>query len=152
LDPDNASTRPFYRVFEVVFDDAGYYSIQVSAENVCGTGNTYSEYISVSDNPYYYPYSNHSYYPNPASNILNIEIDAQVQSSAPATTAGKQLKQEKSYDLRLYDGQGALLRQQKAKGGTVQFNVANLPDGVYYLHIYDGSGNRPEMRQIVVEH
>jgi hypothetical protein len=97
-------------------------------------------------------YSPVSFYPNPASNTLNIEIDAQAQSSASATTAGKQLKQEKSYDLRLYDGQGALLRQQKAKGGTVQFNVANLPDGIYYLHIYDGVNEKPKMRQIVVEH
>jgi hypothetical protein len=30
--------------------------------------------------------------------------------------------------------------------------VANLPNGIYYLHIYDGVNAKPEMRQIVVEH
>ena len=45
-----------------------------------------------------------------------------------------------------------LLRQQKTKGGTVEFNVSGLTDGVYYLHVYDGVSETPEMRQIVVEH
>jgi hypothetical protein len=94
-------------------------------------------------------------YPNPASGIFTVDLE-QTTGSAPPQAAtvsvGKQRQPEKSYDLRLYDGQGALLWQQKAKGGTVQFNVANLPDGIYYLHIYDGVNEKPEMRQIVVEH
>ena len=28
----------------------------------------------------------------------------------------------------------------------------NLPDGIYYLHIYDGVTENPEMIPIVVEH
>ena len=47
---------------------------------------------------------------------------------------------------------GNLLRQKKTKGRTVEFNVANLLDGVYYLHIYDGVSENPEMIPIVVEH
>ena len=62
------------------------------------------------------------------------------------------MREEPVYDLRLYDGQGNLLRQQKTKGSTVQFNVSALPNGIYYLHIYDGVSDTPEMRQIVVEH
>ena len=54
--------------------------------------------------------------------------------------------------VRLYDGQGNQLRQQTAKGGTVQFNVSNLPYGIYYLHIYDGVNSKPEIQQIMVEH
>ena len=77
-------------------------------------------------------------YPNPTSDILTMEIGVE---STKAT-----------YDIRLYDGQGNLLRQQKTKGGTVQFNVSALPNGIYYLHVYDGVSDTPEMRQIVVEH
>jgi hypothetical protein len=57
-----------------------------------------------------------------------------------------------TYDVRLYDGQGNLLRNATNKGGTVQFNVSALPDGIYYLHIYDGINSTPEMQQIVVQH
>ena len=57
-----------------------------------------------------------------------------------------------TYDVRLYDGQGNLLRQSNAQGGIVEFNVASLPDGLYYLHIYDGVSPKPEIHQIMIEH
>jgi hypothetical protein len=33
----------------------------------------------------------------------------------------------------------------------VQFNVSNLPVGIYYLHVYDGVNSKPEIHKIVVE-
>ena len=100
-------------------------------------------------------------YPNPTSGILNIEIDGTAVASMqaqealpPPVTDVKRLKQGQAspFDLRLYDRQGTLLREAKAtKGGTVQWSVANLPSGIYYLHIYDGLSDKPDMRQIVVE-
>jgi len=44
------------------------------------------------------------------------------------------------------------VRQTYTKDGTVQFNVANLPNGFYYLHIYDGVNDTPKIQQIVVQH
>jgi len=86
-------------------------------------------------------------YPNPVSDILNIEIDADAaQSLLPVKGASL------TFDVRLYDGLGNLLRQQSTKGGSLQFNVSSLPDGIYYLHIYDGVNSSPEMHQILVEH
>jgi hypothetical protein len=61
------------------------------------------------------------------------------------------LKKEPSFDVRLYDHQGNLLRQATIKGGRVEWNVANLPAGVYYLHVYDGVNEKPEVRQVVIE-
>ena len=83
-----------------------------------------------------------SVYPNPVDDVLNIELDA------PDDNARAQI----TYDVRLYDGQGNMVRQQKAKGGTVEFNVSNLPNGIYYLHIYDGVSDKPEIHQIIVQH
>jgi hypothetical protein len=79
-------------------------------------------------------------YPNPASSTLNIDLEA---GSAGST---------KAYDIRLYDEQGNLQRQSTTKGGTVQIDVSNLPNGTYFLHIYDGVSKTPQMQQIVVEH
>jgi hypothetical protein len=74
-------------------------------------------------------------YPNPAGDYLNISINGKSAS-----------------DIRLYDAYGTLLRQAKTGSGTVQLNVSNLPNGLYYLHIYDGINKTPEVRQIMVKH
>ena len=95
-------------------------------------------------------------YPNPASTILNIEIDheaiAQARSMQQNANNGQVFKADPSYDIRLYNDLGVLLRQAATQGGKVEFNVANLPNAIYYLHIYDDVGSKPEMKQIVVQH
>ena len=88
-------------------------------------------------------------YPNPVSDILYIDLD-QI-ALEPTLTDSKQLK-DPLYDVRLYDDQGNLLRQTTAKGGIVEFNVATLPNGIYYLHIFNGIDPKPDVSQIVVEH
>ena len=85
-------------------------------------------------------------YPNPVSNILNIEIDTEIYDN----TRG--IKTNPTFDIRLYDGMGNALRQTTTKSNSVQFNVSNLPNGTYYLHIYDGVSNMPEVQQIIVQH
>ncbi|GHT72902.1 hypothetical protein AGMMS50262_02970 [Bacteroidia bacterium] len=70
------------------------------------------------------------YYPNPTGDILNVEIDKEAYSKLKAI-----------FDIRLYDNQGNLLRNNTSKGEKTVFNVSNLPNGIYYIHVYDGSGN-----------
>ena len=82
-------------------------------------------------------------YPNPVKDNLTVEIDdrsSQRQAGSP------------TYNIRLYDGMGNLLRQTTTKSSTAQFNVNSLPNGVYYLHIYDGISATPEVQQIMVQH
>jgi hypothetical protein len=74
---------------------------------------------------------------------LYIEFDQEVAVSRQANNL--------VFDVRLYDGQGNLVRQTNTTGGAVQFNVANLPVGVYFLHIHDGVSGEPKTRQIIVE-
>jgi len=81
-------------------------------------------------------------YPNPASDVLSIETGASAKSQ----------NSNLLFDVRLYDGQGNLLQQKSNKGGTLQFNVSGLPNGIYFIHIYDGVSSTPEMHQIIVEH
>ena len=123
---------------EYYFPSVGSFQIGCRAENTCGYGEWYTPIdFSIS-------YRSPSY-PNPVSDILTIEIADTPANKTSNATHG-------SYDIRLYDGQGNLMRQKSTNGGNVQFNVENLPNGIYYLHIYDGINNMPEMQQIVVGH
>jgi len=88
-------------------------------------------------------------YPNPVSDILYIDIEQYMIENANVVGRSQQTP---NYDIRLYDGQGNLLRQTFAQDGSVQFNVSNLSNGVYYLHIYNGVRKTPEMQQIIVQH
>jgi len=76
-------------------------------------------------------------FPNPASGILNVEIDTE--------------NSDLTYDVRLYDNQGNLLRRSTTTDGYVQFNVVNLPNGSYFLHVFDGESATPIKRQVMIE-
>ena len=104
-----------------------------------GTTDYVTKYISPScDSP-----SPSNVYPNPTKDIFTIEIDDQsTQRQAKSPT----------YDIRLYDGMGNPVRQTTTKSNSAQFNVLNLPNGIYYLHIYDGINPTPEVQQVVVQH
>ena len=86
-------------------------------------------------------------YPNPVDNILTVDIDA-FAAANPALSSSARI----TYDIRLYDGQGNMLRQQRAGSGTVQIDVSTLPNGMYYLRIYDGVNATPFVTTIIVQH
>ena len=90
-------------------------------------------------------------FPNPVSDMLNVDI-GQFSVSRSGSSGQQAPSSNTNYDIRLYDGQENMLRQQYAKDGVIQFNVSNLPNGIYYLHIYDGVNSMPEIQQIVVQH
>ena len=122
-----------------IFNTVGFWTLEVQVQNACGGWSPkYQKNIWVD----WCRGASSSVYPNPVSDVLFVDLD----------TPEGDVKTPPAYDVRLYDGQGNLLRQQSAAGGTVWFNVSNLPDGVYYLHIYDGINVKPEMHQVVVQH
>jgi len=132
--------------FTVFFSEQGTYRVVARATNSCGVGLTKTLEVFAFSNGHYYAY------PNPASNTLNIEIDQVAYAkSLEQTSTAKQLKQEPMYDFRLYDKQSNIVLRAQNKGGTAQFNVSNLPTGIYYLHVYDGISEKPEIKQIMVE-
>ena len=85
--------------------------------------------------------------PNPVDDVLFVDLDA-FASDNPALSSSAR----PTYDVRLYDVMGNMLRQERAGGGTVRFDVSILPDGIYYLHIYDGVNSAPEIQKIIVLH
>ena len=86
-------------------------------------------------------------HPNPVSDVLNIDL-AQTETSAMgrARTASDA---EATFNIRLLNAQGVVVRQQRTQARTIQFDVSNLPEGTYYLHIeHDGE---IEKHQIIVQ-
>ena len=118
------------------YDPDNTYEFSVYAHNGCGTGPIGTFYVSTSSRGS----SPSIVYPNPANDVIYIDIDASIVS-----------KSQTPYDVRLYDGLGNLQRQTFTYGGTVQFNVSNLPEGVYFIHVYDGVNNTPEIFSFIIE-
>ena len=112
------------------------YDITVTAINSCGESNQAFMSINSSHSP-----SPLTFYPNPVSDILNVEFNQEMVASRQGANL--------SFDVRLYDSQGNILRQANTTEGAVQFSVSTLPNGIYYLHIYDGLNSTPEIRQVV---
>ncbi|SEW38920.1 S8 family serine peptidase [Chitinophaga arvensicola] len=93
--------------------------------------------------------ANVTVYPNPVSSQLFIKngvvtpaVNAKVAAAAPDNTL----------EAKLYNEKGWLIRSSKIKesDATITFDTGNLPEGTYYLHLYQG-GQRTE-RQIVIRH
>ena len=132
------------KVYITFYNDNTAYQIGVKANNACGTSQ-YASYVVVD-------VGNRSSsggfaYPNPVDDVLVVDLDA-FAAANPALSSGARV----SYDVRLYDGAGNMLQQQRAGGGTVKFDVLSLPNGFYYLHIYDGVIRTPEIQKIIVQH
>lgn len=153
---DNPSERRYY--FEAIplidhtpANPVLYVTLKCSIQMCTGASHVLTKQIMIinEENSWY------SSYPNPASGILNIVIDKPAyeltRSASQATTGSKSLAKEPVFDIRLYDGQGNLLRHAKVKDGSVQFDVSGLTEGIYYLHVYDGIREKPDMRQIIVK-
>jgi len=94
-------------------------------------------------------------YPNPVFDILNVDIDLQEfakEQSKMSASGSKSMQSDPSFDIRLYDRQGNLLRHTVTKNDKLTFNVSNIPNGIYFLHIYDGLNEKPQIQQIIVNH
>ena len=95
------------------------------------------------DIPNAVPYIKHEksrIYPNPAYDMLSIEI-ARTQNNSTVY-----------YEILLFNSQGNLLRRAHAKENIVQFDVSVLPNGIYFLHISDGISATSETYKVIVKH
>ena len=89
-------------------------------------------------------------YPNPADNILYIDVDQQaILANSPA---GSLVNKNPVCEFRLFSLMGVIVLQSTSSSNKVQLNVSNLPDGIYFLHLYDGISGMPEIKQVVIKH
>jgi hypothetical protein len=111
--------------------------------------------------------------PNPVTDVVNIELKAvetlaepaailsdqtiipvktrvlQTETSATNATVAAPLQKR---EAKLYNQSGNHVRSLTFFGDKTQMNVSDLPAGIYYLHVFDGAGEKPEIRQIIVQH
>ena len=127
---------------DVGFYNAGDYQIVVRATNAHGVGEYCVRGLTVYNT---IGYTTTKVYPNPAKDVLNIFLNL---SNMQSSLAGN----KSVYQIRLFSGQGNLVRQASMSGEEIQLNVSNLPNGYYYLHIYTDNGNNPEIHKIIIDH
>ena len=144
---ENASNNYWQLIYsgphaQLLFWDETDLTLYVQVSNSCGSDIASKDIYATGRGGGGSP-SNVTVYPNPVKDILIVEIDA----SNGGAIGGSAI----TYDARLYDGLGNMLQQQFTQGGRLEFNVSALPEGVYYLHVYDGVSPTPEIHQVVVE-
>ena len=151
------TTGVYYNIYydEVKFSNSGNYTLNLYMQNKCGTSVqpsfTYTFIVGGSS------YSMATVYPNPVSDVLNIDIEtpdvSQAAQFAQSTGSGVNTNSTSAtFEIRLYDSNGKLMQQKKVKPGKAQLNISHLHNGNYFLHIYDGVNGIPEINQIVVKH
>jgi hypothetical protein len=87
-------------------------------------------------------------YPNPVSDVLNIEIKSSVDENSASTTKKASL----SYNISVYGMYGGLLKEVTAKEGIIQLNTSNLPNGIYYIRINRDGDEKSATKKIIVKH
>ena len=137
----------------VSFGQLNVFTLFAKSKNKCGTSPSptfiynfnvvnYQTYVSA--------------YPNPVSNTLSVEIredsDGQKLTNEFTVNDTKFTRAEPTYNIRLFDSQGNMVRQFSSKEQKVEINVSNLKNGFYYLHVHDDSGNKAETKTIIVKH
>ena len=151
-----------HQLANVTFWQVGSYQISAAVSNECGS--TFAAFTNVNvvrgdgNEPPVTCNCNPSWgcsciifgpmvHPNPVSDILNIEIGT---TNTRIPFRADIVISDNIYEIRLYNDRGNLVRQMTTRGGKMQFNVSNLPTGVYSLHIHDGVSCSPDIRQIII--
>ena len=128
------------RTVDIQFHGSGFFSLTVAATNACGVGSPY--WLNI------FHFSR--------SGDMRESTTARAQSRPISGTFHVLLgyeadaREQSIFDVRIYDRRGNMVRQVVTEGGSVAFDLSDLPDGTYYLHICNGVGE-PMIQPIVVE-
>lgn len=122
------------------------------AYNSCGWG----EYKTVGLNVY----NTSSYsiaYLSPANDVLTVSFNPELVSQTKASlqaSASARTKFTSAFALtiKLYNDSGTLCREATSAGEDVTFDVSNLKNGLYILHVHDGIAAKPEVQKILISH
>ena len=144
LNPTNGNTiyGANTAFLDVAFYNAGNYQLVVRATNAHGVGEYCVRGLTVYNTT---SYSATKVYPNPATDVLNVNLQSSDMQTFSVTN-------KSAYQIRLFNGQGNLVRQATTSGEEIQLNVSSLPNGYYYLHIYMDNENKPEIHKVIINH
>jgi serine protease len=134
----------------VTVQGGGY--VSVSYTDACGQTSMYSGALVYSPCPTSFM-NNITAYPNPANSQLSIKGNSMVSAAnAPAKTVAPGTGKDNYFEAKLYNEKGLMLRSAKSKTetDTVNFDTSGIPDGIYYLHIFQGG--QKTIKQIMIRH
>jgi subtilisin family serine protease len=123
----------------------GYLDIRL--ESPCGIGNrAFRIFLQVSP---FIPFAGFNTSVSSDRGALIVEVGARGTDGNISPDSSREFSS--TYDIRLYSKRGDLLKQQITRSSTIEFDIAELPDGVYFIHLYDGINTGPHIRSIVIE-
>ncbi len=94
-----------------------------------------------------------SAYPNPVDHTLYVNIsDVLSDENVISTASFGQNQLGKSYEVRLFNFKGMLVRNLRVQGNATSIDVSGLPEGNYFLHIILEEGKEPEVHKVVIAH
>lgn len=133
LDP---GVRGWLSTYHVANDIAGtaqyrYYVIDEDGNRLDSVDVSYSSTVSIAEEEIVEV----SVYPNPASNIVNITLENDLNNVG----------------ITLYNVLGDAVLNQKLNAGTNTFDVTKLPNGIYFYSIFR-EGEVLETKKLVVRH
>ncbi|HET8827963.1 MAG TPA: T9SS type A sorting domain-containing protein, partial [Pelobium sp.] len=133
----------------------GTYRVTVKGISECGESSPqeiYFEGVERGSNRGIYSYN---IFPNPVSSELTVSY--QTESTKPKTLLNqKNLDADvgsKIYQVKLINDKGTVLKdmENKSDNSRIVINTLDIPDGIYYLHIFRDSKNVIK-KQIVIKH
>jgi hypothetical protein len=80
-------------------------------------------------------------FPNPASSQLTIGLSANQANESnfkTETDLESDIDSATDFEAKLYDPFQQLVKSGASQNGLVNFNIADLPNGIYYLHLISG--------------
>lgn len=90
--------------------------------------------------------------PNPVDHTLYVNLSELTGAEENSIATARQTVPSNSYELRLFDSQGSLVRNLRMVERQMSINVSNLSNGIYFLHIYKPGIAQPEVHKVIVSH
>lgn len=137
-----------YPICDIAFYNEGSYQVVARASNANGTGEYCTTGVRVVGTSGY----SHVYYPNPVSDVLFVGFSFTVDELESGKSSGGAGQSPEFFEIYLYSQQGTLLKKAQSKGETIEFDVANFPEGFYYLHIKEPGDTEVKKHQVIVKH
>jgi hypothetical protein len=147
---NNVITNGSSQVCTVTYGTPGEYTLYVLGKNAYGSSMAYMNVTIYTDTIH----PARSPYPNPVSDILTVPLRQAVTSSTTAAPQGVTPLPavRPAYDIRLYSEFGSIVKQSVSSEEQAELNVAVLPVGIYYLHVYAVGNTQQDIHKIIIRH